>query len=222
MDPLSFAVHYVYLFVTFLSTSLDPLVGGASGVLAIVALTVIVRLLLIPVGISQTKAEWTRRRLAPALKALQERYKKNPQKLQEKTLELYKAEGTSPFAGFGPALAQAPVLATVYSLFVRASVDGHANALLAATLLNVPLGAHALTGGLTGLIVFAVLLLVIAASALVTRRMTTATGWISWLPLVAVPFAAIVPLAATLYLTVSTLWTLAERAILRRIYWRAA
>jgi YidC/Oxa1 family membrane protein insertase len=44
----------------------------------------------------------------------------------------------------------------------------------------------------------------------------------SWLPLIAVPFAAIVPLAAALYLATSTLWTLAERAILRRIYWRAA
>lgn len=216
MDPLGFAVHYVYLFVTVLSENL----GG--GAIAIVALTVIVRLLLIPVGISQVKAEGTRRRLAPALKALQERYRKNPQKLQEKTLELYKAEGTSPFAGFGPALAQAPVLATVYSLFVRVSVDGHANALLAATLLNVPMGAHLFTGGLPGLAIFAVLLLVIAASALVTRRMSEATGWLSWLPLIAVPFAAIVPLAATLYLAVSTLWTLAERALLRRVYWREA
>jgi len=215
MDPFSFAIHLVYLFVSWMSTFINP-------VLAIVLLTVIVRALLIPVGISQTKAEWTRRRLAPALAALRERYKKNPQKLQEKTMELYKKEGASPLAGFGPAIAQAPVLAVVYGLFVRASIDGHANALLAATLLNVPLGAHLLTGGATAIAIFAVLLLVIAASALVTRRMSTAIGWMSWLPLIAVPFAAIVPLAAAVYLTVSTLWTLAERAVLRRIYWRAA
>ena len=215
MDPFSFAIHLLSLFVGFLSSWIDP-------VAAIVVLTVIVRVLLIPVGISQTKAEWNRRRLAPALAQLRERHKKNPQKLQEKTLELYKKEGVSLFAGIGPALAQAPVLAIVYGLFVRASIDGHANALLAATLLNVPLGAHLLTGGVAGITIFAVLLLVIAASALVTRRMTTATGWLSWLPLIAVPFAAIVPLAAALYLTVSTLWTLAERAVLRRIYWRAA
>ena len=215
MDPFSFAIHLLSLFVGFLSSWIDP-------VAAIVVLTVIVRVLLIPVGISQTKAEWNRRRLAPALAQLRERHKKNPQKLQEKTLELYKKEGVSLFAGIGPALAQAPVLAIVYGLFVRASIDGHANALLAATLLNVPLGAHLLTGGVAGVAIFAVLLLVIAASALVTRRMTTATGWLSWLPLIAVPFAAIVPLAAALYITVSTLWTLAERAVLRRIYWRAA
>ena len=215
MDPFSFAIHLLSLFVGFLSSWIDP-------VAAIVVLTVIVRVLLIPVGISQTKAEWNRRRLAPALAQLRERHKKNPQKLQEKTLELYRNEGTTPFAGIGPAIAQAPVLAVVYGLFVRASIDGHANALLAATLLNVPLGSTLLTGGLTGVAIFAVLLLVIAASALVSRRMSTVTGWMSWLPLIAVPFAAVVPLAAALYLTVSTLWTLAERALLRRIYWRAA
>ena len=215
MDPFSFAIHLVYLLVSWFSTFLTP-------VLAIVVLTVIVRALLIPVGISQAKAEWTRRRIAPALKKLQERYKKNPTKLQEETLALYKRENASPFAGIGPAIAQAPVLAVVYGLFVRASIDGHANALLAATLLNVPLGSTLLTGGLAGVAIFAVLLLVIAASALVTRHTSTATGWISWLPLIAVPFAAIVPLAAALYLTVSTLWTLAERTVLRRIYWRTA
>ena len=215
MDPYSFAIHLLYLVISWLSTLVNP-------VLAIVLLTVIVRALLIPVGISHAKAEWTRRRIAPALKKLQERYKKNPTKLQEETLALYRRENASPFAGIGPAIAQAPVLAVVYGLFVRASIDGHANALLAATLLNVPLGAHLLTGGVAGIAIFAVLLLVIAASALVTRRMATATGWLSWLPLIAVPFAAIVPLAATLYITVSTLWTLAERAVLRRIYWRAA
>jgi YidC/Oxa1 family membrane protein insertase len=215
MDPISFAIHLVYLFVSWLSTFVNP-------VLAIVLLTVTVRALLIPVGISQTKAEWTRRRIAPLLKALQDRYKKNPKKLQDETMALYKRENASPFAGIGPALAQAPVLATVYGLFVRASIDGHANALLAATLLNVPLGSTLATGGLTGVAIFAVLLLVIAASALVTRHTSTATGWISWLPLIAVPFAAIVPLAATLYLATSALWTLGERAVLRRIYWRAA
>ena len=215
MDPYSFAIHLLYLVISWLSTLVNP-------VLAIVLLTVIVRALLIPVGISQVKAEWTRRRIAPALKKLQERYKKNPTKLQEETLALYKRENASPFAGIGPAIAQAPVLAVVYGLFVRASIDGHANALLAATLLNVPLGSTLLTGGATGVAIFAVLLLVIAASALITRRSNTAVGWISWLPLIAVPFAAIVPLAATLYLTVSTLWTLAERAVLRRIYWRTA
>ena len=222
MDPLSFAINLAYQGVTALAALFEPVAGSASAVLAIVSLTLIVRAALIPVGVSQVKAERTRRRLAPKLQALQLKYKKNPQKLQEKTMALYRLEKASPFAGIGPSLAQAPILGVVYSLFIRASVDGHANALLAATLLNVPLGSTLpglfAAGAIPGLIMFGGLLLVIAASALITRRTATATGWLSWLPLIAVPFAAVVPLAATLYLAVSTLWTLGERAVLRRRY----
>jgi YidC/Oxa1 family membrane protein insertase len=222
MDPFTFAVDLLYRGVDALSALLAPLGGGAA--LAIVVLTLIVRAALIPVGISQVKAEWMRRRLAPKLQSLQLKYKTNPKKLQEKTLALYKAEKASPLAGIGPSLAQAPVLATVYALFIRASVDGHANALLTATMLNVPLGSTipslVAAGALwPGLVMFGVLLLVITASAVISRRSSVATGWLSWLPLIAVPFAAVVPLAATLYLSVSTLWTLGERAILRRRYW---
>ncbi len=221
MDPFNFPP---------VAAVFDAVYGGvlwastwAGAPLAIVLLTVVVRAALIPVGISQVKAEWTRRRLAPALAALQQKYTTNPQKLQEKTLALYRAENASPFAGMLPALAQAPVLSIVYALFIRASIDGHANALLAALLLNVPLGATLVSGA--GLPIFAVLLLVIAASAFLTRRTTLRLNpqtprWLSWLPFIAVPFAAFVPLAATLYLAVSTLWTLGERAVLRRIYWK--
>jgi YidC/Oxa1 family membrane protein insertase len=43
---------------------------------------------------------------------------------------------------------------------------------------------------------------------------------LSWLPFASVIFAAFVPLAATLYLATTTLWTLIERALLRRRFWR--
>jgi YidC/Oxa1 family membrane protein insertase len=76
------------------------------------------------------KAEWTRRRLAPKLRALQAKYKKNPELLQRKIAALYKAENASPFARMLPTLAQAPVISLVYALFIRATIDGHANTLL--------------------------------------------------------------------------------------------
>jgi YidC/Oxa1 family membrane protein insertase len=44
------------------------------------------------------------------------------------------------------------------------------------------------------------------------------TSMLSWLPFITVVFAAIVPLAATLYLTITTTWTLVERTLLRRSF----
>ena len=241
MDPFSFApiaalLNVAYVIVEALAALFTPIAGSAAAAIAIVALTMLVRAALIPVGIAQAKAEWTRRRVAPKLQQLQRRHKKNPQLLQQKTMELYKGENASPFAGVLPALAQAPVLSLVYALFLRRTVDGHANALLTEHLLDTPLDVsfvHLLAIGAIwpGLATFGALFAVMVGTAWVSRQMALraaipamptagAARLHSWLPFASVIFAALVPLAATLYLATSTLWTLIERAILQRRYWR--
>jgi len=231
--PIAFLLSALSWFLETVTQLLDPLTGSLNAALAIVILTVLVRLLLIPVGISQVKAEWTRRRLAPKLRALQVKYKKNPELLQRKMAALYKAENASPFAGIMPTLAQAPVVSLVYALFINGTIGGHANLLLAATLGGVPLGSSLVTAGIAwpGILVFVGLLALIALTAWLSRRVAMKlaipvdaaaermTSVLSWLPFVTVVFAAIVPLAATIYLATTTTWTLVERAILRRRYW---
>src|SRR6478752_5306396 len=102
-----------------LDAAYGPLAGPSAAALAVVLVTLLVRALLIPVGISQAKAEQTRARLAPKLRELQRRHKKNPERLQKEMMALYKAENTSPFAGMLPVLAQAPVVGILYTLFLR-------------------------------------------------------------------------------------------------------
>ena len=53
--------------------------------------------------------------------------------------------------------------------------------------------------------------------ALSPAAQATMSGVLSWLPLISVVFAAFVPLAAAIYLTVSALWGVTERALLWRI-----
>jgi YidC/Oxa1 family membrane protein insertase len=247
--PIAAVFNAAYALVEGLTALFNPIAGAGAAAVAIIVLTMLVRTALIPVGISQVKAEWTRRRLAPKLQALQRKYKKNPQLLQQKTMALYKAEKTSPFAGMLPTLAQAPVLSLVYALFLRGTVDGHANALLTEHLFGVPLGSsfvHLVTTGtlLPGIAVYAVLFAIMAATAWLSRRtalllappavpaqnpaarstdaaapLANLAGILSWLPFITVVFAAFVPLAAALYLVTTTAWTLAERAVLRRRFW---
>jgi YidC/Oxa1 family membrane protein insertase len=245
VDPFSFApiaaiLAAAYTAVEGLATLFTPIAGAAGTALAIVALTVIVRALLLPVGVSQVKAEWGRRRLAPQLQALQRKYKKNPQLLQEKTMELYRREKTSPFAGILPTLAQAPVLSLVYALFIRTTVDGHPNALLTERLFGVPLGrsfVHLVSAGdLGGIGLYLVLFAIMGTVAWFSRRTALRLAppvdqaaplaglgrALSWMPFLTLVFAAFVPLAAAIYLVVTTSWTLGERALLRRRYWRDA
>ena len=210
---------------------------------AIVLVTLAVRALLIGVGVSMAKAAQGRRRIHPQLVALQQRYRGNPQKLQKATVELYAAENVSPLAGCLPVLAQAPVLMLVYALFASPTIAGHPNALLGDTLFGAPLGRHLLdvaSGFQLTALVFPVLLAVLTLVAWLNRRFTlrdlpepspasAATalpgaaaldprGPLSWMPFAVVLAAAVVPLAATLYLTVSGVWSYAERRILRAIY----
>jgi len=228
VDPFSFApiaaiLDAAYLGIVAIADLLAPLVGGASAALAIVIVTLIVRTVLIPVGASQVKAEWGRRRIAPKLKALQLKYKKRPEVLQQKMMELYKAENVSPFAGMLPALAQAPVVGIVYAVFIRTNVDGQVNLLLAAHLFGVPLGATVLSAWP----IFAALALIIGLTAWWGRRTMLrlnpeTPAWMSWLSFLSLVALAFVPLAAGLYLAVSAVWTQVERALLRRRYWVSA
>lgn len=228
--PIAASLTAAYWVVDTIATLLEPLAGSASAALAIVVITLLVRTALIPVGISQVKAEWTRRRLAPKLRALQQKYK--GEKLQRKIAAMYQAENAKPFAGMLPTLAQAPVISLVYALFIRTTIGSHANTLLTHSVLGTPLGASLLTSGFTwpGIAVFGMLLLVIAVAAWLSRRTALrlvdasapavpAARALSWLPFATVVFAGFLPLAAGLYLAVTTWWTLWERALLRRRYW---
>lgn len=242
MDPFAFPplaalLDAAYGALTGLSDLLTPLAGASAAALAVVLVTLLVRALLIPVGISQAKAEQTRARLAPKLRELQRRHKKNPERLQKETMALYKAENTSPFAGMLPVLAQAPVVGILYTLFLRPEIAGHPNELLAHDLFGAPLGTSlvsALFGGTATpatFLVFGVLLAVMIAVAEVTRRVfrptpvegddsplnsPTMLRVVSAMHYLTAVFAAFVPLAAALYLTVTVVWTLVQRVILRR------
>ncbi|WP_433862605.1 YidC/Oxa1 family membrane protein insertase [Streptomyces sp. L7] len=193
-----------------------------------------VRALLLPVGVSQVRAEYTRRRLAPALAELQRRHGKDRELLARKTMELYQAERTSPFAGMLPLLAQLPVISLVYALFTHATIVGHANALLDAHVLGAPLGTSfvGLAGAGSvwpGFLVYAGVLVLIAAVTTVSRRVlavpqpdgtqapTGVVRALSFLPYVTVVFAAFVPLAAAVYILTTSAWTVVERATLRRL-----
>lgn len=159
-----------------LADLLEPLAGASGAAAAIVLVTLAVRAALIPVGISQAKAERLRVRLAPRLAELRTRHSRDPERLQREMMALYAAEGTSPLAGCLPLLLQIPVLGVIYAVFVLPTIAGHPNALLDHTLGGVPLGqslAGTVAAGVPepgALVVFGVVIAGIAIVAELTRR----------------------------------------------------
>lgn len=177
--PIKLLVDAAYWIVTGLSSLLEPLAGAQSAALAVVVLTLLVRCLLIPVGLSQVRAGITRRRLAPKITAIQTKYKKKPELMQQKVMELYKEEKASPMAGCLPVLAQMPVLMAVYGLFIHSTINGHANELLGHTLFGIPLSSSFVrlmgAGDLSGvsITVYLVLVVLIAVVAGFSRHLLT-------------------------------------------------
>jgi YidC/Oxa1 family membrane protein insertase len=85
---------------------------------AIICLTLIVRLLMFPIAQKQFASMAAMRKVQPKLKALQERYKDDKQKLQSEMLELYKKEKINPAAGCLPILLQVPIFYALYKVLM--------------------------------------------------------------------------------------------------------
>ncbi len=81
---------------------------------SLIALALVVRLAFWPLASAQFKSTGEMQRVAPLLKRIQQRYKGNPQKIQEETMALYKEHGVNPFAGCLPLLLQMPILFSIY------------------------------------------------------------------------------------------------------------
>lgn len=106
----------------------EPLFGVHSWGWSIIVLTLIVRVLLLPLAIKQTRSMKAMQQLQPQLKAIQEKYKtdremmrKDPekyrarkQKQQQEMMALYQREGANPAASCLPLLAQAPVFLALF------------------------------------------------------------------------------------------------------------
>ncbi|HYE10296.1 MAG TPA: YidC/Oxa1 family membrane protein insertase [Patescibacteria group bacterium] len=83
---------------------------------AIIAFTIITKLLLLPINIKQTHSTKRMNEIQPKMKALQEKYKNDKEKLNEKLMELYKEEKYNPASGCLPALIQLPIVIALFNV----------------------------------------------------------------------------------------------------------
>jgi YidC/Oxa1 family membrane protein insertase len=235
--PVDAAYHLVSLFASFLT----PLFGGLAAAAAIIGFTVAMRLLLLPLSYRATRGMAAQARVAPLVQDLRKRHAGQPDRLQREMTALYRAEGTSMFAGCLPLLLQWPAFTVLSLLFRSAQVDGAPNTLLTHRLFGAPLASYWLGGAgpfSAHGAVFAGLFVLLAGLGWLSARMArrassppvtgaaavtgTAAGdgipaaLVRLLPFATVAIAVFVPLAAGLYLATSTAWSLAERAVFGR------
>lgn len=96
-------------------------VTGSYGI-AIILLTVVVRVLLYPLSQKQMNSMASMQKIQPRLKVLQEKYANDKQKLNEEMMRLYKEHNVNPMAGCLPLLVQLPIMILLFRVLMNYEV----------------------------------------------------------------------------------------------------
>ncbi len=188
--------------------------------LAIIVLTILVRICTAPLMAKQMRSAERMRALQPQMKELQEKYKDDRQKQSEETMKLYREEKVNPVAGCLPLLLQFPVLIGLFYA-LRSSIGlRHAPFALWITDLSQPATLFVLPG-----LDFPIRLLplIMGASMFVQQKMTPTTGMdpaqarmmLIMMPAMMLFISYTFPSGLVLYWTVSNLLGIAQQYWIR-------
>lgn len=91
---------------------------GAGYVMAVFLLTLLVRILVLPLNIKQMKAQAKMQEVQPEIAKLQKKYKNNPEKANQEVMKLYQQYKINPMSGCLPLIIQMPILFALYYVFM--------------------------------------------------------------------------------------------------------
>jgi YidC/Oxa1 family membrane protein insertase len=212
----------------FLANVLQPLIGveewtleklhsiGLGWGLAIVGLTLLVRICTLPLVVRQFRSQREMRKHMPQMKELQKRHKGDRERLQREMQAYYREHGINPLAAFLPLLVQIPVFISLYYLMrhdVKNGLFGDSGLLFIPHLTQKPHGAVLVA------LVTAYLVSQIAGSLIATRSMQGGQrGLMLALPLLFVGIVARFPAGLAVYWITTSMWTLGQQLC----FWRFA
>ena len=109
-------IHFFAVPVRWLLVWMHEQLGLAYGIV-LVLFGILVRIVLWPLNQKAMRSSMAMQAIQPEMKAIQERYKENPQKQQQEMMRLYKEHGVNPLGGCWPMLLPMPVLFALFFVF---------------------------------------------------------------------------------------------------------
>jgi YidC/Oxa1 family membrane protein insertase len=191
---------------------------GLSWAWSIVALTVIVRLLLVPLTVRQIHSMQNLQRHAPEMKEIQKKYKADKKRQQEELMKFYRENNINPAASCLPLLAQFPVFIALY-LVLRAFSKHPPAGDLSWMHHFVPNIAEHASSHWSGFVLLAVYVVSQLVSTLLmsTTMDKTQRTMLLVLPVAFVFFLVNFPTGLVLYWVTTNLWTVGQGVITRRL-----
>jgi YidC/Oxa1 family membrane protein insertase len=200
--------------------------AGFSWAWSIVALTVIVRMLLVPVAIRQIHSMQSLQIHAPEMKAIQQRYKSDRQKQSEELMKFYKENKINPYASCLPIVFQIPIFIALF--FVLRDFEKEIFPKYASSSLDWLNGLVDITEPVKNGWGPALIAVYVGSQLTSTYLMSTAMQskaqryMIMVLPIVFLPFILRFPSGLMIYWLTTNLWTTGQGVITRRLMPRPA
>jgi YidC/Oxa1 family membrane protein insertase len=216
---------------------LQPLINLANGVLnffhdnvglswgmSIIALTVFVRALLIPLTYKQLKGMRALQALQPQIKEIQAKYKNDKQRMQQEMMRFYQENKVNPFASCIPLVAQLPVFITLFYVLrhelppdMGCPAAGHCAAYGAEFLFIHDLTAKATGGELIALLILYVGTQLISGMVMAVTADKSQRMMMFVLPLIFVPFIISFPAGLILYWITTNFWTIGQQFVIQKV-----
>ncbi|MDF9717991.1 membrane protein insertase YidC [Nocardioides sp. ChNu-153] len=238
MTPLYYAVSAVMLAWHELFSLFLPSDSGATWILSIVGLTLVIRAALIPLFVKQIKSSRNMALLQPQVRELQKKYKHDRERLAQETMQLYKEAGTNPFASCLPILLQMPIFFALFRLLDQAARNGTAHGFLTtelarnfgdSELFGIPIARTFIDndGNLGVSVLAAILVIAMTITTFTTQRQLMSKNMppealtgpyaqqqkmlLYILPLVFAIGGVAFPIGVLFYWTTSNLWTMGQQ-----------
>ena len=188
---------------------------GLTWGLSIVALTFMTRILILPLSVKQISSMRHLQQHAPELKALQEKYKGDKERLQREMMAFYRENKINPLASCWPLLLQLPVFLALYQLLNSDDFKAEVRAEPPIDFLFIP----NLTENATGIELAALIVLFIGtqmgASLVMSSRVQDRNQRLIMfgLPFLFAPFVATFPAGLAVYWITTNVWTLGQQLV---------
>ena len=197
---------------------------GLSWGMSIIALTVLVRAVLLPVTYKSSKSMIRLQQLAPQMKSMQKKYKEDPQRLQQETMKFYRENSVNPFASCLPMIAQLPVFLSLYYMLqadLRLDICGQKARPCGETPESSFLFIPDLTDKATGWVLVALIILYVGSQLVSTLLMSATADKNQRMIFLALPFLFVAfiwqfPAGLLVYWITTNLWTILQQSIIKK------
>ena len=188
--------------------------------LAIVGLTFMTRLLILPLSLKQIRSMRHLQAHAPELKAIQERYKDDKERLQREMMAFYRENKINPLASCWPLLLQLPVFLSLYQLLNGAAFQADMLADPPVSFLFIPNLTEPATGTDLAILIILFVGTQLGAGLVMSSRVQDRNQKLIMfgLPLLFAPFVVTFPAGLAVYWISTNVWTLGQQAVVQAFW----